>query len=431
MNVVILGAGESGIGAALLAKKNKYKVFVSEFGIIKDHYRNELIDNKIDFEESGHDFERLRLADVVIKSPGVPSRADVVVKLKSMKKRIISEIEFAASFSSGHILAITGSNGKTTTTSLLYHMLQEAELDVKVAGNIGQSMARQLADGDCKYWVLELSSFQLDDIDTFRANIAIILNITPDHLDRYNYDINKYAASKLQICKNQSVHDVLIYNSRDERILAAVQDQNILSQKVSIDPETLKNNVSSTDENLIFEMNLIGKHNVFNAACAVAAARIVGIDEPTIAKSLRSFEPIEHRLELVATIDGVKYINDSKATNVDSVFYALDAMQSKVIWIAGGTDKGNDYEAIRYLVESKVKALICLGIDNHKLISAFADSISIDETRSVTEAIQMAAHWANPGDTVLLSPACASFDLFKNYEDRGRKFKEAVWKLKE
>lgn len=431
MNIVILGAGESGVGAALLAKKNKYQVFVSEFGIIKDSYRQELIDNKINFEESGHDFERLSLADVVIKSPGIPERADVIMKLRAMKKRIISEIEFAAAYCSGKILAITGSNGKTTTTSLLYHMLFTAGMDVQVAGNIGQSMARQLANRDSQYWVLELSSFQLDDIDTFRPDVAILLNITPDHLDRYSYDIHKYASSKLQICKNQSIQDVLIYNSRDERILAGMRDLNIQSQMVSMDPETLKNKVSSTDEKVIFEMNLIGKHNVFNAACAVEAARIVGLDEPTIAKALLSFQPIEHRLESVARINGVLYINDSKATNVDSVFYALDAMESRVIWIAGGTDKGNDYESIRYLVENKVKALICLGIDNEKLIRAFVESLSIDETRSVTDAVNMAASWAQPGDVVLLSPACASFDLFKNYEDRGRQFKEAVWKLQE
>ena len=429
MNVAILGAGESGIGAALLAVKNKHQVFVSEYGIIKDSYRQELVDNKIDFEESGHSFERLVQADIIIKSPGIPEKAAIIQYLRKADKRIISEIEYASGYCNGQILAITGSNGKTTTSSLLYHILDTAGVDAQLAGNIGNSMARQLATRDSAYWVLELSSFQLDDIHQLQPHVAVLLNITPDHLDRYEYDFNKYAAAKMRICKNQLERDFLVYNSEDVSILAAMQDLKIKSQRRLIAPTTLKNKVQSTDDTLSFEMNLKGKHNVFNAACAVEVARIVGIDEPTIAKALSSFQSIEHRLEIVASVDGVTYINDSKATNVDSVFYALDAMEAPTVWIAGGTDKGNDYEVIRHLVDLHVKAIVCLGVDNEKLITAFSASHKTYATQDIEDAIRQAAEWTSTGDVVLLSPACASFDLFKNYEDRGHQFKNAVWKL--
>ena len=429
--ITILGGGESGVGAAILAKKKGIKVFLSDSGSLSKKYKEELNFNKIPFEEKGHTFERIINADVVIKSPGVPSDCEPCRVLRDQGIEIISEIEFGSYFFKGKIIAITGSNGKTTTSGLIHHIMANAGLHTALGGNYGTSMCRILAAEDQpEYLVLELSSFQLDDIKDFKPDIAILLNITPDHLDRYGYDIMKYGAAKLRIIENQSSLDVFIYNGDDKITNDLLKGKTLPMKLVRILDKEYINGIYSKELDANFEINLIGKHNLFNAICAVQAAREVGINDDKINLGLKSFRNVPHRMETTASINGVTYINDSKATNVDAVYYALEGIRQSVIWIAGGTDKGNDYTILHQLVKDKVKALICLGLDNSKLRSAFHSVIDhIVETDNMVDAIKMATDYAERGEVVLLSPACASFDLFKNYIDRGDQFKAAVWQL--
>ncbi|MBK9256953.1 MAG: UDP-N-acetylmuramoyl-L-alanine--D-glutamate ligase [Saprospiraceae bacterium] len=431
-SVVILGGGESGVGAALLAKKNNLDVFVSDSGTIPEKYKEELIFNGIAFEEGGHDFDRLLVTEVVIKSPGVPEHAPALRMLKEHGRKVISEIEFGHLFFSGLTIAITGSNGKTTASGLLYHLLKTAGFDVELGGNFGKSYARILAEKEPKYMVLEISSFQLDDIETFRPHISILLNITPDHLDRYDYKMENYVRSKFRITKNQTENDFFIFNADDEEIKQKMLQFEGVVQKVPVTENMYSKGISSKDGSRIFEMSLKGKHNLFNGRCVVEACRILGVTETAIGEGLKSFINLPHRLETVRIVNGVEFINDSKATNVDSVYYALEAMKTPVIWIAGGTDKGNDYSVLLPLVKEKVKALICLGLDNQKLVSSFKPHIHIIfETTKVEEAVKKGLSVSEKGDTVLLSPACASFDLFRNYMDRGDQYKEAVLNLED
>jgi UDP-N-acetylmuramoylalanine--D-glutamate ligase len=425
--VVIIGAGESGVGAALLAKKKGLDVFVSDYGLIDEKFKKELTDFNIPFEEGGHDFDKVLVTEVVIKSPGVPEHAPVLRMLKEHGRKVISEIEFGHLFFSGLTIAVTGSNGKTTASGLLYHILKTGGLNVALGGNYGKSYARILAEDNPRVMVLEISSFQLDDIDTFRPNISILLNITPDHLDRYDYKMANYVNSKFRITMNQTESDYFIYNGDDVEIKNKMSEYTGKAKRISITTDKYTNGVPSKDGTGNFEISIKGKHNLFNAACTVEAARIMGLSESKIAEGLRTFKNLPHRLESCGVINGVEFINDSKATNVDSVYYALDAMTKPVIWIAGGTDKGNDYSVLFPLVEERVKALICLGLDNEKLKNSFKPHIPIIyESIKVSEVVETGLKVAAPGDVVLLSPACASFDLFKNYMDRGDQFKEEV-----
>ncbi|MBK8053113.1 MAG: UDP-N-acetylmuramoyl-L-alanine--D-glutamate ligase [Saprospiraceae bacterium] len=425
--VVIIGAGESGVGAALLAKKKGLDVFVSDYGLIDEKFKKELTDFNIPFEEGGHDFDKVLVTEVVIKSPGVPEHAPVLRMLKEHGRKVISEIEFGHLFFSGLTIAVTGSNGKTTASGLLYHILKTGGLNVALGGNYGKSYARILAEDNPRVMVLEISSFQLDDIDTFRPNISILLNITPDHLDRYDYKMANYVNSKFRITMNQTESDYFIYNGDDVEIKDKMSEYTGKAKRISITTDKYTNGVPSKDGTGNFEISIKGKHNLFNAACTVEAARIMGLSESKIAEGLRTFKNLPHRLESCGVINGVEFINDSKATNVDSVYYALDAMTKPVIWIAGGTDKGNDYSVLFPLVEERVKALICLGLDNEKLKNSFKPHIPIIyESIKVSEVVETGLKVAAPGDVVLLSPACASFDLFKNYMDRGDQFKEEV-----
>jgi UDP-N-acetylmuramoylalanine--D-glutamate ligase len=436
MKIAILGAGESGVGTALLAKFHGWDVFVSDAGIIKKEYKAELTENAIPNEEGTHTWERISAADIIMKSPGIPDDNELVVKLRKIGKSVISEIEFAFGFTSASIIGITGSNGKTTTTMLTWHLIKSAGYNVALGGNVGFSFARNVIGDRFRYHVLELSSFQLDGIETFRPDIAILLNITPDHLDRYDYKMGNYVQSKFRITMNQKPGDTFIVNAGDSEILE-FRKKNILWKNSKPHVIEIPNSFEKEDvlnvEEICFDMRncrLKGQHNLFNASCAIVAALQVGVAKDAIQEALETFEPIPHRLEIVAKVNGVEYINDSKATNVDSVFYALQAMQKPVIWIAGGTDKGNDYEQIASLVRQKVKALICLGIDNSKLIKAFSEDLKyIAEVRSAADAVKEAAKIAQPDEVVLLSPACASFDLFRNYEDRGNQFRQAVKQL--
>lgn len=436
--ITILGGGESGVGAALLAKKLNYEVFLSDYGKIKENYKYELKTNAIPYEECKHTFEIIAEATEVIKSPGIPEHTSIIRAIKQRGIPVISEIEFASRHTSAKIIGITGSNGKTTTTKLTYHLLKTAGLSVGIGGNVGRSFARNITEQLRDYYVLELSSFQLDGIVSFRPDIAILLNITPDHLDRYDYKMENYARSKFRIGMNLREEDLFILNEQltiesfSRPLVGAelrVPECRLqVVKEIEFDTDLLK--VGDTE----FDMTkcvLKGAHNYFNASCAILAAKEFGVSDEAIQKGLDSFESVEHRLEFVANINGVDYINDSKATNVDSVFYALKAMKKPIIWIAGGTDKGNDYDPIEKLVEKKVKALICLGLDNQKLIETFSPLVKIiEETKSAKEAVERARVYAEEGDVVLLSPACASFDLFENYENRGDLFKEAVVDLK-
>lgn len=442
--LTILGAGESGTGAALLAKKQGYDVFVSDFGKIASSFKKELTKALILFEENGHDEIKVLNADEVIKSPGIPEKASIVQKIREKGIKISSEIDFAARYSKAKIIAITGTNGKTTTTLLTYHLLKEAGLDVGLGGNIGESFARQLLEGDRDYFVLEISSFQLDDIHTFRPHIAMLLNITPDHLDRYEYSIQKYAAAKFRIFENMTEGDTLIFNEDDELITSEInhnQELKIWTEGFSeayYDNEGLRlpafsSAFSQVDDGVVKEwlyfdlLPLKGKHNALNISAALLASLRLGIAPNTLKIALGTFQNAPHRLEKVDVVNGITFINDSKATNVDAVQYALDAFTAPLIWIVGGVDKGNDYSIITQLVKEKVKGIICLGKDNEKLKATFSELVSfIHETEEVNDAVLTAYHLAETGDVVLLSPACASFDLFKNYEDRGVKFKEAV-----
>jgi len=431
--VAILGAGESGVGAAILAKQKGWEVFVSDFGEIKENYKRELEENKIKFEENGHTSVKILNVGQVIKSPGVPDKAPIVKALLKAEIPVVSEIEFAAQYTDATLIGITGSNGKTTTTNLIYHILKMARYNVGLAGNVGYSFARMVAKEEYDYYVLELSSFQLDGIKFFAPYIAVLLNITPDHLDRYEYKFENYIKSKLRITMNQDEANHLIYNAEDENIVKEIALEGTDAQTHSVKSAQLnfENWMVNGEQFSASELTIKGQHNLFNATCAIKAAMLAGVEIVDIKKALRTFKNDPHRLEKVAIKNGVTYINDSKATNVDAVWYALDAMTDPVIWIVGGTDKGNDYEPLTELVEKKVKAIICMGIDNKKIHEAFSTQIKIiEDTKSAQEAVNVATKYAESGDVVLLSPACASFDLFKNYKDRGNQFKEAIEKLK-
>lgn len=441
--LVILGAGESGAGAALLGLQKGYDVFLSDAGSIKDRFRSELLEWGVRFEEGSHTAVDILAADLIVKSPGIPDKAQVVQEAKEKGIRIVSEIEFASWFTDATIVAVTGSNGKTTTTSLIYHILQKAGYDAGLGGNIGTSFARQVAAGSRKYYVLEISSFQLDDCYTFRPHVSVLTNITEDHLDRYNYQFENYIRSKFRITQAQTAGDYFVYCADDEVTAKYVE---LAGTKVSRIPFSYtatpglgawRDNdkiIFHTDKNqFIMEMSefaLPGIHNAYNSMAAGIAAKLLGVRNEVIRESLQDFKSLEHRLEHVASIRGVDFVNDSKATNVNSAWYALETMNKQVVWIAGGVDKGNDYTVLRDLVRQKVKAVICLGKDNEKLHSAFAEDVGyIVDAVSATEAVMLAFNIAEKGDVVLLSPACASFDLFENYEDRGRQFKRAVLSL--
>jgi len=438
--IAILGAGESGYGAAVLARKQGYEVFVSDMGEIKEEYRSLLQENNFVFEEGKHTEAEILNADEVIKSPGIPDKAPLIKKLHEKGIPVISEIEFASRYTNAFKICITGTNGKTTTTMLTYHILQKAGLNVGLAGNVGKSFALQVAENDFTHYVLELSSFQLDGMFDFKAEVAILTNITPDHLDRYGYDVNNYIDSKFRITRNQTGADAFIYCADDTLTTEALKTRTIAATQY---PFSIKTEAGMTaflkEENLninlnnnllhmsIFDLALQGKHNLYNTMAAGIAARIIDIRKDVVRESFSDFKNIEHRLEHVMTVHGIEFINDSKATNINSTWYALECMQKPIIWIVGGVDKGNDYESLKDLVKTKVKAIVCLGADNAKIIEAYKDIVpEIVETRSASDAVKASYEKGRKGDVVLLSPACASFDLFKNYEDRGWQFKKAV-----
>ena len=441
--LVILGGGESGVGTAILGKQKGYNVFVSDKGEISKKYKEVLLKNEIEFEEKNHSESKILNADVVMKSPGIPETVPLILKLKELGIKVISEIEFAAKYTKAAIIGITGSNGKTTTTLLTNHILKNAGLNVGVAGNIGDSFAQQVAQESYDNYVLELSSFQLDGIENFNCHIAILTNITPDHLDRYEYDFEKYIDSKFRITKNQKTTDYLIYDADDAAINNWLKQQKTKAKLVpfSLEKELeygafLKNNNITININKdtfnmpISTLTVKGKHNVKNAMAATMAAQLLKVRKESIKESLENFEGVEHRLENVAKIYGVEYINDSKATNVNATFYALECMDKQTVWIVGGVDKGNDYNDLLSLVREKVKAIVCLGVDNDKIKNTFGNVVDIIvETAGAEEAVKVAHKLSESGDAVLLSPACASFDLFDNYEDRGRQFKIAVRNL--
>jgi UDP-N-acetylmuramoylalanine--D-glutamate ligase len=423
----IIGGSESGVGAAILALKQGLIPFISDFGTIKDGYKTILLEKGIKFEENGHSLDQLVDCELIVKSPGVPGNAPVIKRLEETGISIISEIEFGSRYYKGKILAITGSNGKTTTAGLLYHTLSKAGLNVKIGGNYGYSFAGIIAEDNPEYIVLEISSFQLDDVTSFKPYISTILNITADHLDRYEYNMSKYALSKFKICSNQDQGDYFIYNASDEESIKLLPTIHNEMQKVAIHPANFEEGILKSDGTMM-NLSLRGKHNLYNSYVVKTYCEILRLTEAQIEAGLSTFENLPHRLEVVKILDGVTYINDSKATNVDSVYYALEAMNSPVIWIVGGQDKGNDYSVLQSLVDSKVKAIICLGADNGKLLNIYMD-FPIESTSSMDEAVQAAKAKSVTGDTVLLSPACASFDLFKNYMDRGDQFKKEVSKL--
>jgi UDP-N-acetylmuramoylalanine--D-glutamate ligase len=441
--LVILGGGESGIGTAILGKQKGYEVFVSDSGEILKKYKKVLLHNDILFEEKNHTESKIVNADVVMKSPGIPETVPLVLKLKEKGIQVISEIEFSAKYTAATIIGITGSNGKTTTTLILHHILKQAGLNVGVAGNIGDSFAAQVAHESYDNYVLELSSFQLDGIEDFNSHIGILTNITPDHLDRYEYDFEKYIASKFRITKNQTESDYLVYDADDQAINNWLENNTVKAKLVpfSLEKELeygafLKDKIITININKdtfkmpISTLTVKGKHNVKNAMAATMAAQLLKVRKEFIKESLSSFEGAEHRLENVAKIDGVEYINDSKATNINATFYALECMDKQTVWIVGGVDKGNDYNDLLPLVREKVKAIVCLGLDNDKIKNMFSNVVDIIvETAGAEEAVKVAHKLSEKGDAVLLSPACASFDLFENYEDRGRQFKAAVRSL--
>tara|TARA_R110002049_G_scaffold6899_3_gene41978 strand:+ start:202 stop:1545 length:1344 start_codon:yes stop_codon:yes gene_type:complete len=443
--LAILGAGESGVGAAELALKQGYEVFVSDKGKIKEKYKSVLTELKIEWEQEQHSVERILSANEIVKSPGIPDTAPLIKKAHEKGISVISEIEFAARFSKGHFTCITGSNGKTTTTMLIYHLYKKAGLDVGLAGNVGKSFAKQVAEGDHDYYVLELSSFQLDGMYHFKADIAILLNITPDHLDRYDYKMENYVASKMRILQNMDENGVFIYWANDESIAAAMKAQEIKAKcypfsdteevKEGACVDTTNNQLIITVNNQLFEMSihdlaLQGRHNLYNSMASGISGRVLDLRKEVIRESLTDFQNIEHRLEHVTTVHGIEFINDSKATNVNSTWYALESMDKPTVWIVGGVDKGNDYSMLFELVKDKVKAIICLGTDNQKIIDAFGDKVEqIVEAGTAREAVTKSYELGTKGDVVLLSPACASFDLFDNYEDRGHQFKTAVRSL--
>ena len=440
--LVILGGGESGVGAALLGKVKKYNVFLSDSGKIANKYKDVLIHNEIEWEDEGHTESEILTADLVVKSPGIPDHVSIVQKLQSATIPVVSEIEFAALYTTANIIGITGSNGKTTTTMMVYHILRQAGFDVAMGGNIGKSFAEQVLTNTANY-VLELSSFQLDGIQDFRPHIAVITNITPDHLDRYDYNFENYITSKFRIVMNQTSDDYLLYDSDDEVITSYINSHPIQSTLVPFSlSKIVENGTYLEQNNIIIEFNnrdiimpttnlaLEGKHNVKNAMAAATVAHLLKIRKATIRESLEGFQGAEHRLEQVLTINKVKYVNDSKATNVNATYYALESMNVPTVWIVGGVDKGNEYSSLFPFVNEKVKAIICLGKDNEALFDAFGNMVDvIIETQYMSEAVKIAYNVAVAGEAVLLSPACASFDLFESYEDRGKQFKSAVRKL--
>lgn len=444
--IVILGGGESGVGSALLAQKQGYNVFVSDMGAIADHYKSELEEANIPFEQNAHTEEKILLASEVVKSPGIPDKAPIIKMLQEKNIPIVSEIEFAGRYTDAKMICITGSNGKSTTTMLTYHILKDAGLKVGLGGNIGKSFAKQVAFQKYDYYVLEISSFMLDNMYNFKADIAVLLNITPDHLDRYDYKMANYADSKFRIIQNQGEKDVFIYCTDDAEIQSGLASRQINSKAYPFsiekvltkgawleDQQITINTNHPNQEPLtmsITELALQGKHNIYNSMASGIVAKVLELRNETIRDSMGSFNNIEHRLEHVAKISGIDFINDSKATNVNSTWYALESMPAQVVLILGGVDKGNDYGMLKDLVKSKVKGIVCLGKDNKRIHEAFEDDVEvIVNTFSASEAVQIAYHMAKKGDTVLLSPACASFDLFKNYEDRGNQFKKAVMEL--
>lgn len=443
-SIVVIGGGESGVGAAFLANKNGYDVFLSEFNTIEKKYKKILEDNNINYEEGGHTLNKCFNAKEIVKSPGVSNNSEIIIKIKSKNIPIISEIEFAYRFTNSILIGVTGSNGKTTTCSLIYHILKNSGKSVGLAGNIGNSFSFLTAENSYDYIVLELSSFQLDDVNDFNLFISIIINITPDHLERYEYDFQNYVNSKFKITSNQSSTDYFIYNSDDDKINSELNNRIINSTKISFSYKNNKehnltyvknNNINSHINNTNFmipieNLSIKGKHNIQNSMAAATVAKILNISDEKIRESLGNFQSINHRLEHVLTIQKVKYINDSKATNVNAVYYALDTMKSSTIWIVGGVDKGNNYDELIPLVREKVKAIICIGIDNSKIIDSFSPFVDlIIENDNMIEAVKNAYKIAESKDNVLLSPACSSFDIYKNYEDRGNQFKEAVRKL--
>ncbi len=441
--IVILGAGESGVGTAILAKQKRFDVFVSDFGKIKEKYKQVLINNEIEWEEGGHSEEKILTADVVMKSPGISDKAPIVKRLREKGIKVISEIEFASKYTEAIIVGITGSNGKTTTASLVFEILKNGGLNVALGGNIGKSFAELVSEEKYENFVLELSSFQLDGIETFSPHIAILTNLSPDHLDRYDYKYENYIASKFRIVMNQTPEDYFIYDADDVEIMKWLAENPIKSRLLPFSMtkefeqgafkkgnEIIINIDNNNFSMPISEIAIQGEHNVKNAMAATTVGKLLKIRKQTIRQSLEAFPGVEHRLEKVLKINNVQYINDSKATNVNATFYALGSMQNPTIWIVGGVDKGNDYSQLLPFVNEKVKAIICLGVDNHKIIQAFGNIVdTILETESMAMAVKAAYRLAEKNNTVLLSPACASFDLFENYEDRGRQFKEAVRNL--
>jgi UDP-N-acetylmuramoylalanine--D-glutamate ligase len=457
--IAILGAGESGVGAAILAKKKGFKVWLSDKGTIKENHKEVLSQYGIEWEEGQHNEELILSAHEVIKSPGIPNTAPLIQQLKGKGIPVISEIEFAGRYTTAKKVCITGSNGKTTTTLMTHHILTKAGFNVGLAGNVGYSFAKQVAECNYDYYVLELSSFQLDDMYAFKADIAILLNITPDHLDRYEYDLRLYAASKFRIVQNQTEDDVFIYNTDDPLIMEMMKTTNIQAKKYAfsqqqlltegawITEEEIENNnnnnfqqqtnkqIQFNTNNQQFNMSIHelaqqGKHNAYNSMAAGIASRVLEIRKEIIRESLSDFQNVEHRLEYVAAVHGIEFINDSKATNVNSTWYALESMDKPTIWIVGGVDKGNDYTMLEGLVKQKVVGIVCLGLDNEKIHKAFGHIVeNIWDAKSAMEAVGLSYRMAKKGYSVLLSPACASFDLFENYEDRGHQFKKAVRSL--
>ena len=441
--LVILGAGESGVGAAILGKKQGFDVFISDAGLIRDNYRKVLTEHGIAYEEAMHTENVVLDASLVVKSPGIPDHAPLVRKLHELQIPVISEIEFAGRYTRATKICITGSNGKTTTTMLAYHMLKNAGLDVGLAGNVGHSLAWQVAEEDHAYYVIELSSFQLDGMHEFKAEIAVLLNITPDHLDRYEYNMQNYIDSKFRIIQNQTPRDYFIYCADDQVIQGEMHQRQIHSltipfgflppplQGAGVEKDKIVFNWQQNTLHMsILDIALQGRHNSYNSMAAGLAGMVLNIRNEKIRESLAEFRGVEHRLERFIKVHGIEFINDSKATNVNSTWYALESMTRPVVWIAGGVDKGNDYSQLTELVREKVKAIVCLGVDNSRIVNAFSHLVPhLVETRSMEEAVKAAYYLAKNEDVVLLSPACASFDLFENYEDRGRQFKAEVRNL--
>jgi UDP-N-acetylmuramoylalanine--D-glutamate ligase len=441
--MVILGAGESGVGSAILAQKQGFEVFVSDLGPVKPRYRDVLNQYGISFEEGQHTEERILQADLIVKSPGIPEKAAMIKQVRKAGIPVISEIEFAGRYNRAKTICITGSNGKTTTTMLTCHMLQKAGLKVGLAGNVGQSFAWQVAEKDFDYYVIELSSFQLDDMYEFKADVAVLLNITPDHLDRYGYNMQNYIDSKFRITQNQTPDDFFIYGADDPVIQTELKKRNIRAMGLPFGwSEAPANGAGISENNIvinwkqntftmsIFDFSLQGKHNTYNSMAAGLAGTVLNIRNEKIRESLSDFKGVEHRLEYFLKVHGIEFVNDSKATNINSTWYALECINKPIVWIVGGVDKGNDYNELMDLVKGKVKAIVCLGIDNHKIIETFTGVVpDIVETRDMKDAVRSSYYLARDNDVVLLSPACASFDLFEDFEERGEAFREAVRNL--